>query len=140
VYKLAERLTENYLMKLIGEMVFEICKKEFDGVFKQVCERENSKNTTIGECYSILENMANQAVASKMDSLSDEVTSEMNIVKCSPEKNPFALIAYDLWKEFLDYYSVKGYVEMFIADECNDKQALLIGQGILDEHGDFIKK
>jgi hypothetical protein len=73
----------------------------------------------------------------RLNALMNEVTDEMGIVKHSPTENPFAIIAYNLWQEFLYHYNIDGYVEYVIADEWQEKQEKLQKDGILDAEGDY---
>lgn len=139
MHKLAERLIEKHLSKVISEITLEICDKYFDVCFKEACEFPNPKDTTIGTCYRKLEQLAIKTVDLRLNALMEDVTSEMDIVKCSPTKNPFAAMAYSVWEEFLYYYDIKGYVENVISDEWQEKLVKLQQDGILDAEGDYTR-
>lgn len=135
--KFSEELINKHLTKMVGGITLEVCETNFDRVFKEVCDQGSQNDTTIGATYRRLEKLADEAVKLKFDEYIEEVTGEMNIVKSSPHGNPFALIAYGLWDNFLYYYDIRGLVESFIGDEWSEKQVKLTESGILDEHGDI---
>ena len=139
MHKVAEKLVERYLSKVILEITLEVCNKNFDEVFREACKSPNPKDTTIGTCYRNLERMANEEVQSRLNEMIKEVSGEMGIVECSPHGNPFAKIACNLWETFLDYYDTKGYVENIIGEEWEEKQAKLQQDGILDAEGDYTR-
>jgi len=137
MHKRCEELIDKHLTKMAGCITLEVCEKNFDRVFKEVCDQGSPNDTTIGATYRRLEKMAIEAVNVKFEEYKEEVTSEMGIVKSSPHGNPFALIAYELWENFLYYYDIRGLVESFIGDEWSEKQVKMTKSGILDEHGDI---
>lgn len=137
--KLAERLIEKNLSKVIAEITLDICERYFDVCFKEACDSPNPKDTTLGTCYRKLEALSIKTAAIRLDALLYEVTNEIGLMSCSSTNNPFAKIAFGLWDEFLYYYDIKGYVENVIGDEWHEKQEKLFREGILNEHGDYIK-
>lgn len=138
--KLAERLIEKHLSKLILEITLETCDKYFDQCFKEACQSPSASDTTLHDCYHKLKKFALSSVTIRLNSLMDETTDEMKNVKYSPTQNPFAAIAYTLWEEFMRYFDVDGYVENTIWEEYVDKKEKLEKEGIIDENGDYIKK
>lgn len=139
MHKLAERLIDKHLSKVILEITLEVCTTRFDEVFKGACSNPDPKDTTIGTCYRRLEKLAKEAVDIKLGEMMNEVTDEMEMVRRTTTGNPFAAIAYSVWDSFLDNYDIRGFVENIIGEEWEEKRAKLQQDGILDAEGDYTR-
>lgn len=138
--KLAETLIEKHVYKTIESITNEVWDKYFDMVFKETCERDTGSDTTIGATCRRIEDLARKTVDLRLTAMIGEVSEEMDIVRCSPTQNPFAIVADSLWHEFIYYTDFKGWIESIIEDKWREKQEELEKARILDEDGDYIKR
>lgn len=138
--KLTENLIEGYLIKPMMEICFNVVEEHFDACFENACSYPNENDTTIGQTCRSLEKIADKIARDKFDTLIEEVSSEMAIVSCSPSSNPFSKIACHLWESFLERYTIRGFAEGLIYDECVEKFDSLIAEGILNSEGDYVRK
>lgn len=138
--KFSEILIESYLTTPMIQICSQVVKEHFDFCFEEACSNPNEKDTTIGQTCRILEQIADKKAKEKFDALLKEVDSEMAIVACSPTANPFSKIALSLWESFLERYSIRGFAEGLIYDECVERFDALKAKGLLDSEGDYVRK
>jgi hypothetical protein len=91
--------------------------------------------------YGELESIAKNEISLRFNSLMNKVTDKLayNIIpEITTYVNPFEVIIYEIWQDFLYYYDIRGIVQSFIGEEWNEKQEKLIKDGVLDKNGDYI--
>jgi hypothetical protein len=134
--KILERLIEKHLMKDLRRITITVYKDRFDEVFKKSCQSKKSKETTIGQTFCEIEEMA---LIEVVDFMGDWL-EEINLTRSMSRDNPFREVLGDLWYDAKDYLYFKDYISLILSDEWQDKKEELKKAGIIDEEGDYIEK
>ena len=138
--KFTETLIEGFLTVPMIEICSKVVREHFDACFEDACSNPDQRDTTIGKTCRSLEKIADQHAKFKFDSFIKEVSAEMAIVECSPNSNPFSRIACYLWESFLERYTIRGFADGLIYDECVERFDDLKSKGILNSEGDYVRK
>jgi hypothetical protein len=140
MYKFAEKITDKYLTKIIGEITLNVFDNNFEEIFKYFCETGTFNNSTIGATCAKLQKMAIEEVNKVFDKQIDKINYEVWEIKDNNRENIFSTLLSLVWNEFIDYTFINEIVGSFIDDQCGQKQEELEAQGILDFNGDYINK
>lgn len=139
-----QRITEDLIEKFLTKEMISICcsvvEDHFEECFEDACSNPHEKDTTLGQTCRYLEKIADERAKNTFNYLIDQISEEMRKVRNFPMNNPFAKIAYSLWDEFLERYSIKGFSSGILYDECVERFDALKAKGILDSEGDYVRK
>lgn len=132
--KIAESLTERYVLETIRKEALRVFKQRFIEAFKACCESKDEQDTTIGQTFKLL----NQMAIIQVNLVIDELFEDLRIYSYSDNKaNPLLKVLDSLLNSYSDYMDIKGWVESVIDDEYHDKKEELIGMGLIDSEGDY---
>jgi len=134
--KFSETLIERFLSKKAYEITTKVCKDNFDQVFSEASKIDDPNDTTLGITFRKLEEIAQGEIADWVKIQQDEI----NIFGLCSRENPFLGIVDALLSEFEYYLDYAWMVDEVIGDEWHEKQEELEKAGIVDKHGDIIRK